>query len=129
VGLRAFMQAFNLGSTGMILMMLFIIFIMGMVMDWIALIFILIPVFGPILESIGVDHLFFGILFCTTLEISNMTPPFAYSVFYLKTITPPEVTIGDMYRGCVPFAIVDALCTALLIGFPQLVMWLPSLMD
>ena len=129
VGLRAFMQAFNLGTTGMILMMLFIIFILGMVMDWIALIFILVPVFGPILQSIGVDHLFFAILFCTTLEISNMTPPFAYSVFYLKTITPPEVTIVDMYRGCVPFAIVDALCTALLIGFPQLVMWLPSLMD
>lgn len=129
VGLRAFMQAFNLGTTGMILMMLFIIFIMGMVMDWIALIFILVPVFGPILQSIGVDHLFFAILFCTTLEISNMTPPFAYSVFYLKTITPPEVTIVDMYRGCVPFAIVDALCTALLIGFPQIVMWLPSLMD
>jgi len=129
VGLRAFMQAFNLGSTGIILMMLFIIFIMGMVMDWIALIFILVPVFGPILESIGVDHLFFAILFCTTLEISNMTPPFAYSVFYLKTITPPEVTIGDMYRGCVPFAIVDALCTGLLIFFPQLVLWLPSLMN
>ena len=129
VGLRVFMQAFNLGTTGMILMMLFIIFILGMVMDWIALIFILVPVFGPILQSIGVDHLFFAILFCTTLEISNMTPPFAYSVFYLKTITPPEVTIVDMYRGCVPFAIVDVLCTALLIGFPQLVMWLPSLMD
>ena len=129
VGLRAFMQAFNLGTTGMILMMLFIIFILGMVMDWIALIFILVPVFGPILQSIGVDHLFFAILFCTTLEISNMTPPFAYSVFYLKTITPPEVTIVDMYRGCVPFAIVDVLCTALLISFPQLVMWLPSLMD
>lgn len=129
VGLRSFMQAFNLGSTGMILMMLFIVFILGMVMDWIALIFILVPIFGPILKTIGVDHLYFAILFCTTLEISNMTPPFAYSVFYLKTITPPEVTIGDMYRGCIPFAIVDALCTALLILFPQLVMWLPSLMD
>jgi tripartite ATP-independent transporter DctM subunit len=129
VGLRSFMQAFNLGSTGMILMMLFIVFILGMVMDWIALIFILVPIFGPILKTIGVDHLYFAILFCTTLEISNMTPPFAYSVFYLKTITPPEVTIGDMYKGCIPFAIVDAMCTALLMVFPQLVMWLPSLMD
>jgi TRAP-type mannitol/chloroaromatic compound transport system permease large subunit len=109
--------------------MLFIVFILGMVMDWIALIFILVPIFGPILETIAVDHLYFAILFCTTLEISNMTPPFAYSVFYLKTITPPEVTIGDMYKGCIPFAIVDAMCTALLIVFPQLVMWLPSLMD
>jgi tripartite ATP-independent transporter DctM subunit len=129
VGLRSFMQAFNLGPTGMVLMMLFIVFVMGMVMDWIALIFILVPVFGPILEAIGIDHLYFAILFCTTLEISNMTPPFAYSVFYLKTITPPEVTIGDMYKGCIPFAIVDAMCTGFLILFPQLVMWLPSLMD
>jgi tripartite ATP-independent transporter DctM subunit len=129
VGLRNFMQAFNLGPTGMILMMLFIVLVLGMVMDWIALIFILTPIFGPILKSIGVDPLFFGILFCTTLEISNMTPPFAYSVFYLKTITPPEVTIGDMYRGCVPFAIVDLLCTILLMLVPQLVMWLPGFMN
>jgi tripartite ATP-independent transporter DctM subunit len=129
VGLRAFMQAFNLGSTGMVLMMLFIVFILGMVMDWIALIFILVPIFSPVIDLIGIDHLYFGILFCTTLEISNMTPPFAYSVFYLKTITPPEVTIGDMYRGCIPFAIVDAMCTGLLLLFPQLVLWLPSLMD
>jgi tripartite ATP-independent transporter DctM subunit len=128
VGLRAFMTAFDFGTTGMILMMLFIVFVLGMVMDWIALIFILVPIFSPIIKSIGVDPLFFGILFCTTLEISNMTPPFAYSVFYLKTITPPEVTIGDMYRGCIPFAIVDAMCTALLMIFPSLVMWLPSLM-
>ncbi|WP_024333590.1 TRAP transporter large permease [Desulfotignum balticum] len=128
VGLRNFMEMFNLGTTGMMLMMLFIVFILGMVMDWIALIFILTPIFGPIISAIGMDPLYFGILFCTTLEISNMTPPFAYSVFYLKTITPPEVTIGDMYRGCVPFAIVDVLCTALLILFPGLVMWLPSIM-
>lgn len=128
-GLRSFMMAFNLGPTGMVLMMLVIVLFLGMVMDWIALIFILTPIFLPILNSIGVDPLYFGILFCTTLEISNMTPPFAYSVFYLKTITPPEVTIGDMYRGCIPFAIVDALCTVLLILFPALVMWLPGFMN
>jgi TRAP-type mannitol/chloroaromatic compound transport system permease large subunit len=122
------MEAFHLGTTGMMLMMLFIVFTLGMVMDWIALIFILTPIFMPMLKAKGVDPLYFGILFCTTLEISNMTPPFAYSVFYLKTtITPPEVTIGDMCRGCIPFAIVDALCTALLILFPSLVMWLPGL--
>jgi tripartite ATP-independent transporter DctM subunit len=128
-GLRSFMMAFHLGKVGMVLMMLFIVLVLGMVMDWIALIFILTPIFGPIINAIGVDPLYFGILFCTTLEISNMTPPFAYSVFYLKTITPPEVTIGDMYRGCVPYAIVDVVCTTLLILFPALVMWLPGFMN
>ncbi|MCF8077904.1 MAG: TRAP transporter large permease subunit [Desulfobacterales bacterium] len=128
VGLRGAITMFQFGETGTMLMMLLIVLFLGMVMDWIALIFILTPIFGPLLANTGIDPLYFGILFCTTLEISNMTPPFAYSVFYLKTITPPEVTIGDMYRGCIPFAIVNAGCTALLIIFPQLVMYLPSFM-
>ena len=129
VGLRSIMTAMQLGPTGTVLMMLFIVFLLGMVMDWIALIFILAPIFTPILKAIGVEPLFFGILFCTTLQISNMTPPFAYSVFYLKTITPPNVTIGDMYRGCVPFALVATTCPILLLLFPALVTWLPSLMQ
>jgi len=127
-GLRAVMEVFNLGPTGMVLMMLFIVLVLGCVMDWIALIFILTPVFCPLVRSLGIDPLYFGILFCSTLEISNMTPPFAYSVFYLKTIAPPEVTMGDMYRGCIPFVIVNSLLVFLLLIFPSLVMWLPSLM-
>lgn len=128
-GLRSFMGLMSLGPTGTVLLMLVIVFFLGMVMDWIALIFILAPIFTPILKSIGVEPLYFGILFCVTLQISNMTPPFAYSVFYLKTITPPEVTIGDMYKGCVPFALVAALCPVFLVVFPWLVTWLPSLMQ
>jgi tripartite ATP-independent transporter DctM subunit len=129
VALRSFMAGFALGPTGTILMMLFIVLVLGCVMDWIALIFILVPIFGPIMTGMGIDALYFGILFCTTLQISNMTPPFAYSVFYLKTITPPEVTIGDMYRGCVPFATVSCLCPALVLVFPQIALWLPGFMN
>lgn len=127
--LRGVMAGFALGPTGTVLMMLLIVLFLGMVMDWIALIFILAPIFGPIMNTMGIDPLFFGILFCTTLQISNMTPPFAYSVFYLKTITPPEVTIGDMYRGCVPFAAVSCLCPALVLLFPQIALWLPGFMN
>lgn len=126
--LRGILTGFNLGSTGTILLMLFIVLILGMVMDWIALIFILAPIFGPLISTMGIDPLFFGILFCTTLQISNMTPPFAYSVFYLKTITPPEVTIADMYRGCIPFATVSVLCPVLILLFPQITLWLPGFM-
>ena len=128
VALKGLMTSLQLGPTGTLLIMLLIVFLLGMVMDWIALIFILAPIFGPILTIIGVDPLYFGILFCTTLQISNMTPPFAYSVFYLKTITPPEVTIGDMYRGCVPFALVSTVCPLLVLFFPCLATWLPGLM-
>jgi tripartite ATP-independent transporter DctM subunit len=127
-GLRAFMQFFNFGPTGMVLLMLFIVLVMGCLMDWIAMIFILTPVFCPMVKEIGMEQLYFGILFCSTLEISNMTPPFAYSVFYLKTIAPPEVTMGDMYRGCIPFVIVNCGLVVLLLFYPSLVLWLPSLM-
>ncbi len=128
VGLRGLMTAFELGPTGTLLVMMLIVFLLGMVMDWIALIFILAPIFTPMLKTMGIDPLYFGILFCVTLQISNMTPPFAYSVFYLKTITPPEVTIGDMYKGCVPFALVSAVCPLLLLVAPWLVTFLPGLM-
>ena len=129
VALRSIMTYMELGPTGTLIMMLVIVMFLGMVMDWIALIFILAPIFTPILNTIGVEPLYFGILFCVTLQISNMTPPFAYSVFYLKTITPPNITIGDMYKGCVPFALVSALCPVLLVLFPDIVSWLPSLME
>ncbi len=128
VGLRGLMTAFELGPTGTLLVMMLIVFLLGMVMDWIALIFILAPIFTPMLKAMGIDPLYFGILFCVTLQISNMTPPFAYSVFYLKTITPPEVTIGDMYKGCVPFALVSVVCPLLLLLAPWLVTFLPGLM-
>lgn len=129
MALRSIMASMHLGATGTMLMMLVIVMLLGMVMDWIALIFILAPIFGPIMNTLGIDPLYFGILFCVTLQISNITPPFAYSVFYLKTITPPEVTIGDMYKGCIPFALVSVLCPILLLIFPRLVFWLPSLMQ
>ncbi len=128
-GLVNFMELFNLGTTGMIFMMLFIVFLMGMIMDWIALIFILVPIYGPILKTLGVDPLYFGIMFCLVLQVSNITPPFAYSVFYLKTITPKEVTIGDMYRGCIPFACVTLIVPLLVFLFPKLALWLPALMQ
>jgi len=128
VGMKVFLEGFHLGPTGMVLVLLFIVLIMGMVMDWIALIFILTPIFAPILKAIGIDPLYFGILFCLTLQISNITPPFAYSVFYLKTITPPDVTIGDMYKGCIPFALVSTLTPLAVFLFPIIALWLPTLM-
>jgi len=127
-GMRAMIRGLHLGPTGMVIVLLMIIFFMGMIMDWIALIFILTPIFAPILKTIGIDPLYFGILFCLTLQISNITPPFAYSVFYLKTITPDEVTIGDMYKGCIPFALVSTLTPIFVLIFPALALFLPGIM-
>jgi TRAP-type mannitol/chloroaromatic compound transport system permease large subunit len=115
------------GKMGIMIMMLVMVFLMGCVMDWVGMIFILVPIFTPILQSLGIDPLYFAMLFCVTLQISNMTPPFAYSVFYLKGIAPPQVSIMDMYIGSIPYFLTDLLAVILLIIFPSLVLWLPSL--
>jgi tripartite ATP-independent transporter DctM subunit len=124
---KGFLLGLPFGPTGIVLTMLFIIFIMGCVMDWVGMIFILVPIFTPIVKAIGVDPLYFGMLFCVTLQVSNMTPPFAYSVFYLKGIAPPQVSIVDMYVGSIPYFLTDLLAAIILILFPSLVLWLPSL--
>lgn len=124
---KGFLLGLPFGPTGIVLTMLFIIFIMGCVMDWVGMIFILVPIFTPIVKAIGFDPLYFGMLFCVTLQVSNMTPPFAYSVFYLKGIAPPQVSIVDMYVGSIPYFLTDLLAVIILILFPTLVLWLPSL--
>lgn len=112
---------------GTIIVMLSINVLLGFVFDWIGIIFILVPTYIPILQVLGVDPLWFGTLFCICLQISYMTPPFAYSIFYLKGIAPPEVTLSHMYRGAIPFLAIQLMCLALLIAFPQLSLWFPSL--
>ena len=122
-----FLLGLPFSSTGIMIMMLVMVFLMGCVMDWVGMIFILVPIFTPILHSLGIDPLYFAMLFCVTLQVSNMTPPFAYSVFYLKGIAPPEVSIMDMYMGSIPYFLTDLLAVILLILFPSLILWLPAL--
>jgi len=122
-----FLMGLPFGPTGIMIMMLVMVFLMGCVMDWVGMIFILVPIFTPILHSLGIDPLYFAMLFCVTLQVSNMTPPFAYSVFYLKGIAPPEVSIMNMYLGSIPYFLTDLLAVILLIIFPSLILWLPSL--
>lgn len=125
---KEFLLALPFGATGVTFVMLVIVFLLGCVMDWIGMIFILVPILTPIIKALGVDPLYFGMLFCVTLQISNMTPPFAYSIFYLKGVAPPDVSIGDMYRGAIPFVLVQVLAVIIITMFPALILWLPSLM-
>lgn len=123
-----FLTYFQFGPLGTMLLMLVIIFLMGMIMDWIALVFIFVPIFSPVIRQLGIDPLYFGILFCLTLQISNITPPFAYSVFFLKTICPPEITIRDLYIACVPFALTSAVIPLIGLLFPAFITFLPMVM-
>jgi len=122
-----FFMGLELPLMGALFLMLLLNFVLGAIMDWIGLLFILVPVYVPIVNMLGIDPLWFGILFCVTLQISYMTPPFAYSAFYLKGVAPPEVSLGDIYLGSIPFVILQVIGVAIFIMFPQLSLWLPSL--
>jgi len=117
----------HLSGMSMIALMLFLNLIFGMFMDWIGILFILIPIFRPIISQMGVDPLWFGVLFCITLQISYVTPPFSYSVFFLKGVSPPEVSLNDIYRGVIPYIPIQVGALILFILFPQLCLFFPKL--
>jgi TRAP-type mannitol/chloroaromatic compound transport system permease large subunit len=102
------------------------IFIAGFFIDFIEIIFIFVPVVGPVFAAYKMDLLWIGILISMNLQTSFLTPPFGFSLFYLKGVAPPEVTTGQLYRGIIPFVIIQLIVLALLILFPQLVRYLPS---
>jgi tripartite ATP-independent transporter DctM subunit len=114
---------------GMLLIMLLAYFVLGIFMDWIGIIPILVPLFTPIVMKLGFNPLWFGILACVCMQTSFLTPPMAISLFYMKGVAPPEIDfMKHIVRGVIPFIGLQLIGLALIAIFPQLVLWLPSLM-
>lgn len=115
------------GDTGVILLMLLVVFVAGFILDWVSVILICLPIFIPVFTGISVDPLWFAVLMIVVIQTSYLTPPMAPSIFYLRSIAPPEITYRDMYRGVVPFIAAQILTLLLVFTFPGLATWLPSL--
>lgn len=107
-------------------MILLIAFLAGFVLDMISVVLIVIPVAMPIVRALGFDEIWFCVAFLVVMQTSYLTPPLAPSIFYLRAITPPEVTLRHMYAGVVPFIMVQLVVLALVLAFPTLAMWLPE---
>lgn len=103
-----------------------IIFFIGFFLDFIEIIFIHVPVLAPIMIDFGFDPVWFCILLAVNLQTSFMTPPFGFSLFYLNSVTPPEVTTGHIYRGIVPFVALQVVALMIVIFYPSLATWLPK---
>ncbi|MCD6485872.1 MAG: TRAP transporter large permease subunit [Syntrophobacterales bacterium] len=116
------------GKMSTIVVMLIIILILGMFMDWIGTLLVIVPIFVPIIKSVGADPVWFAILFCITLQISYITPPFAYNIFFLKGIAPPEMTLSDIMWGGVPYIFIQIALLFLFYAVPELTLWLPRLL-
>jgi tripartite ATP-independent transporter DctM subunit len=115
-----------LGKWFVLAVMMFIVFILGMIIDWIGILFVIVPVFIPVAIKLGFNPLWFGLLICVNLQMSFLTPPFAYSIFFLKGVAPPEVSTPDIYRGVIPFVILQMIGLIVCILFPQVILWLPT---
>jgi len=111
---------------GVIFIMMFVWFILGMIMDPAGMCMITVPVFLPIVEALGFDPLWFGVLFIVNSEMAYLTPPFGFNLFYMRSVAPPEITMLDIYRSVTPFICLQALCLILVIFVPDLALWLPS---
>lgn len=118
----------NIAPLGMIGLMMGIYIILGCLMDPVGMLMLTIPVFLPIVESLGFDPIWFGVLFVVNSEMAYLTPPFGFNLFYMKAIVPPSVSMGDIYRSVTPFVLVQAMCLVTIMFFPQLILWLPSKM-
>jgi tripartite ATP-independent transporter DctM subunit len=103
-------------------------FLMGFFLDPAGIIMIAGPVFLPVAQQLGFDPIWFGILFIVNMEMAVLTPPFGYNLFFLKSVAPPEIQMIDLYRSIIPFVLIQAICLAICIAFPQIITWLPSLM-
>ncbi len=115
-------------SKGAVLaVVMLLIFFIGFFLDFIEITFIHVPVLAPIMIDFGFDPLWFCILLAVNLQTSFLTPPFGFSLFYLKAVTPPEITTGHIYRGIIPFVLVQMIGLAIIVFFPQLATWLPKL--
>ena len=106
-----------------------VIFILGFFLDFVEICFIVVPILEPIARSLGIDLLWFALIIAVNLQTSFLTPPFGFSLFYLKAVSPPEIKLSHIYKGITPFVIIQLVILTLIISFPDAVLWLPNTID
>lgn len=118
----------DFGRWAVLAVMMFMVFIMGFFIDWIGIVLITFPIFLPIAEMLGFDIVWFIMLIAVNLQMSFSTPPFGYALFYMNSTKPEGMTLKDIYRGVVPFISLQAIGLLLMLFFPQIITWLPTVL-
>jgi len=106
-----------------IMVMMLILLVLGMFLDWIGIALLTLPIFVPIIIQLGYDPLWFGILFAVNMQVSYLTPPFGPAAFYLKSVTPKEITLKHIYTALLPFIALQLLALAIILFFPPIATW------
>jgi tripartite ATP-independent transporter DctM subunit len=114
------------GVVGATIVVMLVIFLLGFILDFIEITFVVVPIVGPVLLAMGLDPVWLGVMIAVNLQTSFLTPPFGFALFYLRGVAPDSVATGDIYRGVVPFIVIQVLLLALLALWPELATWLPE---
>jgi len=128
----------GLGPYGILLLMMIILVVLGMFLDWVGILLLAVPIFVPLMKTLSFDGVFglpgvapdelalwFGVVYMVNMQMSFLSPPFGYALFYLKSVAPPGITMAQIYRSSIPFLMLQAVGLAICIIFPEVVLWLP----
>jgi len=130
----------GLGPYGILVLMMLILVVLGMFLDWVGILLLAVPIFVPLMKSLSFDGVFglpgvapdelalwFGVVYMVNMQMSFLSPPFGYALFYLKSVAPPQITMAQIYRSSIPFLFLQATGLAICVIFPEVVLWLPRL--
>jgi len=115
------------GPEGVVILVLFIAFLLGFFLDWIEITLIILPFLAPVMQNLGVDLVWFLIMFAVVLQTSFITPPVGFALFYMKGVAPKGITIKNIYRGIIPFVILQLIAVIIIFNNPKIVTWLPAI--
>lgn len=125
---RSLISDLQIGADGTLFLFLAVIFVLGFVLDWASILLITIPIFNPVTLSLGIDPVWFAVMVCVVLQTSYLTPPMAPSIFYLQSIAGRAISLFEMYRGVVPFILIQMLTLLLVYLFPRLATYMPEIL-
>ena len=114
------------GTAGAVIVVMLVMFLLGFVLDFIEITFVVVPIVGPVLLAMGLDPVWLGVMIAINLQTSFLTPPFGFALFYLRGVAPPELRTAQIYRGVMPFVAIQVLALGLLALWPELATWLPE---
>ncbi len=130
----------GLGPYGLLVLMMVILIVLGMFLDWVGILLLAVPIFVPLMTTLPFDGVFglpgvkpadvplwFGVVYMVNMQMSFLSPPFGYALFYLKSVAPPDITMGIIFRSSLPFLCLQAIGLALVVLFPEIILWLPRL--
>ncbi len=121
------LDATGLGRWGILILMMVILIVLGMFLDWVGILLLAVPIFVPIIKDLGFDPLWFGVLYLVNMQMSFLSPPFGYALFYLRGVAPKSIPMSDIFKAALPFLAIQLFGLTILMVFPKLITWLPAL--